>query len=120
TRRIALWMPYVGVFRKKPKAPRALAFPGLTLVAGARFELWKRPLKFDFLLSYSNPRETSPGAPRFAGSKPRGLTLYRPRNSSALRWWVKPSYSRHWRSGTGGERKGTYCGLRAPWVRDAG
>ena len=22
------------------------------MVAGARFELWKRPLKFDFLLSY--------------------------------------------------------------------
>ena len=32
--------------------PEGFIFRGLGVVAGARFELWKRPLKFDFLLSY--------------------------------------------------------------------
>ena len=26
--------------------------PLMSMVAGARFELWKRPLKFEFFLSY--------------------------------------------------------------------
>jgi hypothetical protein len=37
---------------KKGLAAAASANPSSFMVAGARIELWKRPLKFDFLLSY--------------------------------------------------------------------
>ena len=37
---------------RNTKGPEALVFRALSLVAGARFELWKRPLKFEFLLTY--------------------------------------------------------------------